>query len=130
MQQSLNKIIYLDDPGMNSPDRLDEHAEHEENQITDEVLKSLINISTDVITVLNPEGTVLYESDSIKRMLGYDKDELVGQNAFTYIHKDDLKKVYSDFMNGLSSPGKSIITSFRFRKADGSYIFLGCHFTY
>jgi PAS domain S-box-containing protein len=124
MQQSLNKIIYLEDPEMSPREGFDEQTEGSENQITDEVLKSLINLSTDLISVLTPEGTILYESDSISGMLGYDKNELVGQNAFMFIHKDDLKRVYSDFLTGLLSPGKSIITSYRFRKADGSYVFL------
>ncbi len=92
--------------------------------ITDEVLKTLINLSTDIITVLNHQGVILYESNSIVSILGYGKDELVGQCAFDYIHKDDQKRVIADFMRGMATPGKSIISAYRFRKADGSYIYL------
>lgn len=141
MQQLLNKIIYPDDShGTNDRNKSISGYEHDviivkntndrvlpekrNSPITDEVLKSLLNLSTDVITILTPDGIILYESDSIENMMGYSKNELVGQNAFMFVHKDDLKRVYSDFMSGLLSPGKSIVTSFRFRKADGSYVFL------
>ncbi|MEO8512574.1 MAG: PAS domain S-box protein [Ignavibacteria bacterium] len=93
-------------------------------EISDEVLKTLINLSTDIITVLSPEGIILYESESIELTLGYKKDELIGMNAFSFIHKDDVKKVISEFETGFKNPGTSIITLFRFRKADGTYSYL------
>ncbi len=140
MQPLLNKITYSDKPtaaknGYKSVTGVDCNINYERNTneeihvvhsspVTDEVLKSLLNLSTDIITVLTNEGIILFESDSIESMLGYDKNELIGQNAFMYVHKDDLKRVYSDFNTGLLSPGKPIISSYRFRKADGSYIFL------
>lgn len=92
--------------------------------ITDDVLKSLLNLSTDIITVLTDQGIILYESYSIETLLGYKQDELVGHCAFDYVHKDDRNRVIEDFMRGMNSPGKSIISAFRFRKADGGYIFL------
>ena len=140
MQQALNRIIYLDDNSSygssvqkdEAEDDVNKSFENENlhladsnfNPVTDEVLKSLINLSTDIITVLTPDGTILYESNSIIELLGYTNNELVGQNAFSFIHKDDLNRVYNDFINGLQSPGKSIISTYRFRKADGSYIYL------
>ena len=92
--------------------------------ITDEVLKSLINLSTDIISILSPDGTIMYESDSIEIILGYGKEELLGQNAFSFVHKEDYSKVLEDFTKGLTAPGKAVITSFRFRRKDGSYAYL------
>lgn len=92
--------------------------------LSDEVLKNLINLSTDIITILTADGTILYESDSIEHILGFSKNELVGKNAFEYVHKDDRHKVIQEFTNGLSSPGRSIISLFRFLKADGTYTYL------
>ena len=141
MQQALNKIIYLEETSSGSLDYLSgavtgkdvniihkssglSNDRNQNRTISDEVLKSLLNLSTDIITVLTQDGIILYESDSIEKMLGYKKDELVGQCAFGFIHKDDLKRVTEDFRRGLYSPGKSIISSYRFRKADGNYIYL------
>lgn len=92
--------------------------------VSDEVLKNLINLSTDIITILAANGTILYESDSIEQILGFKKSELVGKNAFEYVHKDDRSKVIEEFSNGIAAPGKSVISLFRFLKADGTYSYL------
>ncbi len=92
--------------------------------ISDEVLKALINFSTDIISVMSPEGTILYVSDSNEKILGYKRDDIIGTNAFSYIHKDDIKKVFEEFNRGLMNPETSIINLFRFRKTDGSYTYL------
>lgn len=141
MQQALNKIIYLEEDSTGPDDYLNgavagndisflqttsglNNKRNHSRTISDEMLKSLLNLSSDIITVLSPNGTILYESNSIENLLGYSKEELVGKNAFTYVHKDDVKRVSNDFMNGLHTPGKTIISTYRFRKADGSYIYL------
>lgn len=92
--------------------------------LSDEVMKTLLNLSADIITVINIDGTILFESNSVKTVLGYSKNELVGENAFHYIHKDDLPRVLRDFQSGLLNPGKTIISSYRFRKSNGEYVYL------
>ena len=134
MQQALNKILFFKDSTALTgakdlePDFFEDEQDsglHEiYNPITDDVLKALINLSSDIITVLSPSGIILYESDSIEKMLGYSKNELIGQNAFRFVHKDDFRRVYSDFSKGLKTPGRSIISSYRFLKADGTYSYL------
>lgn len=141
MQSTLNNILSFKgstqlrgntDPLVNSekclyPNRnevSDSIVINNESPITDEMLKTLINLSTDLISVLTPEGTIIYESDSIKAMLGYEKNELIGVNAFKFIHKDDIKRVFEDFKKGLNNPGTSIICSYRYKKSDGNYIYL------
>jgi len=51
--------------------------------------KSLIENALDIITVLNRRGVIQYESPSIRKTLGYEPDEMVGQQVFHYIHPDD-----------------------------------------
>ena len=38
-------------------------------------LRSLLKYSTDIITILDTKGTILYESPSIETILGYTQDE-------------------------------------------------------
>lgn len=92
--------------------------------LSENAMKELLNLSTDIITVLNEDGTILYESPSIERILGYTRNELVGQNAFSFVHKDDVSQVKAPFVNGISSLGKAIFGPYRFRKANGEYIYL------
>ena len=40
---------------------------------------SLVEESTDVITIIDPEGKVLYESPSVERVFGYSVAEALGK---------------------------------------------------
>src|SRR5882672_2468968 len=47
-------------------------------------LRSILENTQDLISILNPDGTTRYVSPSHERVLGYSPGELVGQNAFTF----------------------------------------------
>ena len=59
----------------------------------DQLFRALIEHSPDAITLLTPDGTLLYASPSTTRITGYSPEELVGTDSFALIHPDDLKKV-------------------------------------
>ena len=62
-------------------------------RISEERFRALTEKSSDVITVLAPEGTILYESPSAAVVLGYPPDELVGTNGGDLVHPDDLPEI-------------------------------------
>lgn len=86
--------------------------------------RSLVQHASDIITVLDADGTVRYESPSIEHVLGYRPEELVGGNAFDYVHPDDLESAVSEFTGVLSEPGGIKSAEFRFRHKDGSWCYL------
>ncbi len=92
--------------------------------ISDNALREIINLSTDIITVLDDKGTILYESPSIEKVIGYGPNELVGKNAFSFVHKDDAAFVIESFRDGVASPGTAVFAPYRFRKPDGDYVYL------
>src|ERR1700730_10698474 len=59
----------------------------------EEHYRSLIENSQDLISILNVDGTIRYASPSHERILGYALDELVGLNALSFVHPDDLPAV-------------------------------------
>src|ERR1700682_1348988 len=59
----------------------------------EEHYRSLIENYLDLITILNLDGTIRYASPSHERVLGYGLEELVGQNALSFTHADDIEKV-------------------------------------
>ncbi len=83
--------------------------------------RSLTQNASDIITLLEVDGTIKYESPSIERILGYRPEELVGKNAFDYVHPDDLQQVLSAFAEGLANPELYSSTEYRFRHRDGSW---------
>jgi PAS domain S-box-containing protein len=96
----------------------------EELRQSEERFRSLVRYASDIVTVLGPDGTVRYESSSIERILGYEPEELVGENAFAYVHPDDAERVRSAFAEALQERGVSPRVEFRFRHADGSWRYL------
>ena len=84
--------------------------------------RSLTENSLDILTILNQEGLFRYNSPSLKRLCGYEPEEVVGQIAFGFIHPEDLPEVLRVFELGLKNPGLILTIAFRFRRRDGSWI--------
>src|SRR5207249_3663809 len=77
--------------------------------------------SPDVLTILNREGVFQYNSPSLKRVLGYEPEELAGRNVFTLVHPEDLPGTMRAFERGLKDPELRVTHEFRFRRSDGSW---------
>ncbi|HVK37844.1 MAG TPA: PAS domain S-box protein [Candidatus Kapabacteria bacterium] len=75
----------------------------------------------DVITILGPDGSILYASQSVERVLGYRADELVGTNAFERVHAEDLAGVTEVFSMAIEQLGTTRSVQLRFRHMDGSW---------
>jgi two-component system, cell cycle sensor histidine kinase and response regulator CckA len=83
--------------------------------------RALTENCLDILTILNREGVYLYNSPSLKRVLGYDPSELAGRNAFGFIHLQDLPQVLESFDEALNHPERTPRLTFRFRHCDGSW---------
>jgi PAS domain S-box-containing protein len=86
--------------------------------------RTLTENSIDILTVLDANGVVVYKSPSIKSVLGYEPEELVGQNIFTHVHPDDLSHAQEVFKTALAKPGQTATLQFRYRHKDGSWRYL------
>ncbi|CQH57367.1 receiver/sensor/bat box HTH-10 family transcription regulator [Halobacterium hubeiense] len=86
--------------------------------------ETLIEESTDVNAIVDPDGTVQYVTPSAEYVLGYDPDELAGENAFEYVHPDDQVAVREEFDRLAGDPDYRATVDFRLRCADGSWVFL------
>jgi PAS domain S-box-containing protein len=85
--------------------------------------RTLTEHSLDVLTILNGEGLFLYNSPSLKTVIGYEPKDVAGQSVFALVHEDDLRGVQQAFQRALQNPGDVITHEFRCRRADGSW----CH---
>jgi PAS domain S-box-containing protein len=85
--------------------------------------RSIVRNSLDIITLLDRNGTIRYESPSI-RALGYEPNEMVGESPFDFIHEDDLERVVETFAVGIVEPGYTATVEYRFREKDGSWRYL------
>ena len=56
-------------------------------------LEALIEDGWDLVITVDPDGTVTWSSAACKRLLGFEKDELIGSRFFDFVHEEDLKEV-------------------------------------
>jgi PAS domain S-box-containing protein len=88
---------------------------------SEEHFRSLIENALDIITILNGDGTIRYESPSIERVLGYKPEDLIGKNVFEFIQPDDALNVINTFTHGIQNPGVATSAELRFQHKDGSW---------
>jgi len=60
---------------------------------SEEKFRTVVQNVSDIITIVDELGIILYHSPSIKRILGYDQDETLGHSVYEFIHPDDCRKV-------------------------------------
>ncbi len=104
---------------------INEHQQTQESLVESQAkLNSLIQNSSDIIAILDSNGTIKYKSPSTQEILGLSPEELEGQNHFDLIHPDDCQEARNSFQIGLKSPGKTQVSVYRFRHRDGSWRYL------
>jgi two-component system cell cycle sensor histidine kinase/response regulator CckA len=86
--------------------------------------RALTENTLDILTILTGEGVYLYNSPSLKRVLGYEPRELAGHSAFPFVHPDDLKQAEDAFHQAIENPDRTVQLEFRFRHQDGSWRYL------
>jgi diguanylate cyclase (GGDEF)-like protein/PAS domain S-box-containing protein len=89
---------------------------------SEERFRSLVQNASDLITILEKDGTIRYESPATERILGYRPEERIGKNAFDYLHPDDADRAKATFADALDNPAEvRPPVEFRLYHKDGSW---------
>ncbi|MBV9865687.1 MAG: EAL domain-containing protein [Abitibacteriaceae bacterium] len=83
--------------------------------------RSLLENALDILSILDNNGIVQYESPSIEGVLGYKPEELVGKNALDLVHPEDAPDVSGTLKHIVQRPGVAQSVQFRYRHKDGSW---------
>ncbi len=87
----------------------------------EERFRALIQHAADVISVVDEDGVIRYQSPAVKPLLGYSETALVGSNIFDLVHPEDLAQVRTSFARLLESPGPGPGIELRVRHHDGAW---------
>ena len=91
-------------------------------RLSEERFRSLVQNASDIIMVLEADGSMSYESPSVKRILGYEPQELLGENIFDYVHQEDREQGREFFeLAKLEEVEGPRAVELRFRHADGTW---------
>jgi PAS domain S-box-containing protein len=87
--------------------------------------QALLQDSTDIIAIISPRGLFRYVTPAMERVLGYEAKDIEGVDGMAFIHADDQSQVRSR-LAGVVVGGVSLgyPLQFRFRHADGSWVWL------
>ncbi len=103
-------------------DLTEQKQAEEELRASESHFRSVIENVSDVVTLMDADGTIRFESPSVERVFGYGREELVGRNAFDLLHPDDLARVSQDLARLVQDPGAtSPVIELRARHKDGSW---------
>ena len=83
--------------------------------------RALFEHSSEVITLLAADGTVLYASQPAAPVLGYGPTENVGRNVFELIHPDDRSGALELFAKLMQEPGQVVRSELRAQHKDGTW---------
>lgn len=105
---------------------LSEHAASERLLVTDltrseERFKSLVSNASDVILIAAADGSIMYESPAVSRVMGYQGLSRVGASAFDALHPGDAAAVRQMFQDVAAQPNALVATQFRARHSDGTW---------
>jgi diguanylate cyclase (GGDEF)-like protein/PAS domain S-box-containing protein len=88
---------------------------------SEERFRSLVQNSLDIIALCSADGVLSYLSPSIKKVLGYAVEDLLGQDLIGLIHPEDRPRVRACYAQQVR-PGKvAARVEFRMRHADGAW---------
>lgn len=96
-------------------------AAEEAMRQSEERFRSLIQNSTDIILVIDPDSTVQYVSPAATRLLGYEPAAMEGTPALDLVHPDDLAAAAGVLATSIAEGGIAPPLRYRVRHADGSW---------
>ncbi len=117
-EQSVSAILF------NFRDFTD-RVEAEEKLASSEIrFRSLIENISDAIVVNDEQSTILYQSPSVAKILGYGPEDRIGNKVMNYIHPDNVHDFQLLYDRLKSTQGVPLPFQYRFLHKNGNYIWL------
>jgi diguanylate cyclase (GGDEF)-like protein/PAS domain S-box-containing protein len=83
--------------------------------------RSLVQNSTDVVSIMGPDGRLSYISPAVRAVLGREPEELIGVDNEGLMHPDDLPMMAERLAGIAGTPGGTVTVQMRLRHADATW---------
>ncbi|MES1223452.1 MAG: PAS domain S-box protein [Bacteroidota bacterium] len=84
-------------------------------------LNSIINNLSQAIVILNDAGDIVYTTDHIKTILGYDSKELIGKSSFDLLSFNNVERAKLQYNKIIARENLVINSVLRLKHKDGEY---------
>lgn len=103
-------------------DITDRKAAEEKLKQSELFYRNLFADSLDGIFLSDERGQLHFTSPAIKRILGYEPDEIIGRNAFDFVHPEDYEVAYKTFMNEVTETPEVKFIVIRLLRKNGEWL--------
>jgi diguanylate cyclase (GGDEF)-like protein/PAS domain S-box-containing protein len=86
---------------------------------SEERFRSLVQNASDLITVIDPDTTIRYQSPAIKRVLGIEAEAAVGQRLADVVHPDDRARFLAALGDLMTKPSSVVAGEGRVMDSNG-----------
>ncbi len=90
----------------------------------DERLRALVQNSWDILSILDAEGRLVYNSPAAERIHGFKPEDMLGRSTVDYIHPDDRDQVGRAMGWLLAHPGEPATVEYRYACSDGRWLWM------
>jgi diguanylate cyclase (GGDEF)-like protein/PAS domain S-box-containing protein len=97
------------------------HARTEELERSELRFRSLVQHSSDVISLVDKDGRIRYQSPAAEVIFGYPPDHFETASAFDFVHPSDREHVEATALSLRDRPGDTATVQCRLRHRDGSW---------
>ncbi|MBL8917880.1 MAG: PAS domain S-box protein [Myxococcaceae bacterium] len=91
---------------------------------TEELFRALTLHSVDIISLLDGQGRLLFNSPATVRINGFTPEELQHKDTFELIHPEDRAEVARVFAEVLGAPGTLRTVEYRYLTKDGRWLWM------
>ncbi len=81
----------------------------------------LTESAMDIVTVLDADGVITYQSPSVRHLLGVDPQQMVGRSQYDFVHEDDVALMRVRFAELVNNGFVDKPFEFRVQAHDGSW---------
>ncbi|MCG8309213.1 MAG: PAS domain S-box protein [Cytophagales bacterium] len=96
----------------------------EEVNRTQNRMQLLLENASEVIAIYEKEGTIRYISPSVKKIIGYTQNDLIGINDVVHVNPEGVDNFKKMFEAVIANPFESVTEQYEYIKKDGNAIWL------
>ncbi|MFA5181184.1 MAG: PAS domain S-box protein [Syntrophales bacterium] len=89
-------------------------------QKSEAYFRAITQNSSDLIIIVDREGTITYVNPATERLLGYQLRELIGRSGFDFVAPEELARALADYCEATQTKDVIIPNAFTIKHKDGS----------
>ncbi|EAZ88426.1 PAS domain S-box protein, partial [Crocosphaera chwakensis] len=95
-----------------------------EKEASENKLQALLTYSSDIVSIFDKEGKLIYNSPTAEKIYGFSLEEMQQMRTFDLIHPDDRARVGNSFSQLLDHPQEIITVQYRYQTKSNEYIWI------